>query len=576
MYKGKFDSKNRNSTVSVQDVVSQRNAAPTKEAPVKKEVPVKKETPVKETAAKAAPVKKEAPAKAAPAKTPAKAAPTKEPAPAKKEAPAKETPAKKTAKKQKKGPRLGGVIFYTVYFMFILVFFLATYVGLQWLHGWLIDYEAAQPTTKCVEVFEQLFSDPDWSALYDAAGVEDTPYEGKEEFVAYMENKVGDNALTFLETSTGLSTDKKYVVKLDNEKIATFTLVGQTEHKTDIPDWQLGTIELFYEREESFLIQKLNKHTAYVNGVALDENFTIQKASTKADTTEGFLPAGASSATIYTQQITGLMTVPTVTILDENGQEMGVVYDEATKTFVEQTEVTAISDAEKEVALNAIKIYAQYQIKEATRAEVSKYFDPSGDAYTGIMKTVLDWTKGNNGYSFANDTVSSYARYSDTLFSVYATTEMTINLTDGGTQVKPINATLLFEQKNGSWKVIRMTNADVSTPVGQVRLTFMQDSTLLASDFYRTDASEIITPIIPIPEGKVFTGWVTVGKDEDGSIVYNLVFQPDETGKVVIPDGTSLEPMTLYALFEDAGAAAAAAETAPAETAATPETTEGA
>ena len=62
-----------------------------------------------------------------------------------------------------------------------------------------------------------------------------------------------------------------------------------------------------------------------------------------------------------------------------------------------------ISEEEKTVALVGIKAYAEYQIKEATRQKVGQYFDSKGEAYKSIMETVLTWTKGNNGYSFAND-----------------------------------------------------------------------------------------------------------------------------------------------------------------------------
>ena len=91
-----------------------------------------------------------------------------------------------------------GVIFYTLYFVFILIFFIALYLGLQWVHGWLTDYELAQPTVKAEQVFQEVFTDPDWGALYESAGAKDSPYEGKEEYVAYMEAKVGDTPLTYM------------------------------------------------------------------------------------------------------------------------------------------------------------------------------------------------------------------------------------------------------------------------------------------------------------------------------------------------------------------------------------------
>ena len=43
--------------------------------------------------------------------------------------------------------------------------------------------------------------------------------------------------------------------------------------------------------------------------------------------------------------------------------------------------------------------------------------------------------------------------------------------------------------------------------------------------------------------------------NDQGQKVLTLVFQPDSSGTVDIPEGTTLTPMTLYAHFEDANAA---------------------
>ena len=192
---------------------------------------------------------------------------------------AEPAPVKKSSSvplKRSRGPRLSGVIFYAVFFLCIFLFYVATYFGLLGLRNWLTRYELAQPATKSKEVFEKLFSDPDWGALYDMAGVQDTAFENKDAFASYMESTVGDTKFTYMETSTGLSKDKKYIVRLGKEKIAAFTLVdhNHSDSKTEIPDWQLGTIELYFAREESYRIQKLDGHTVYVNNVPLDDSST--------------------------------------------------------------------------------------------------------------------------------------------------------------------------------------------------------------------------------------------------------------------------------------------------------------
>lgn len=556
MYKGKFDQKKKKTSVDVHEIVSQRNTETVHE-------PVMQE-PVVQPQRKVASQMQEMPPKKAPA--------AEKPKQQKKAAPAPEVPEKK-----RKGPRLGGVIFYTLYFMFILVFFLATYIGLQWLQSWLIDYETAQPTVKSQQVFTQLFTDPDWDALYQAAGAQDSAYEGKEEYVAYMENKVGDAKLTYMETSAGLSGDKKYVVRLDNEKVATFTLVdknamGETtlENITELPDWQLGRVEVFFERENTYFINKLDGHTAYVNDVALTDEHTIQIATTLA---EKYLPSGATGAYMATQQITGLMALPTVTVVDDKGNPMEVTYDEATKTFTERTEANTMSAEEEEVALNAAKAFCLWMIEEGNRADIAKYYDASSQVYSEIIRTTELWMQNHNGYQFKDESVTNYARYTDDMFSVRVSMNLQVTRTDGTTKDYPYASSLFFRKvDNGDWKVFDRTNVDVSQPVGKIRLTFMHENTVLTSDFYNTDSKEIITPIItPVPEGKVFSGWVRQTVNEDGDTVLTVMFEPDETGRVAIPEGTALEPMTLYALFQNAGEVV---EAAPAEPAA--ETTEGA
>ena len=583
------------------------------EAPVKKavkkaspaeEAPAKKKTAPKTAPVEAAPVKKAAkkPAeqqsdpelltkktsakKAAPKAVPAEAAPVKKAA--KKQPAPQEAPAK-PKKKQKQGPRVGSVIFYTLYFMFILIFFVATYFGLNWLQGWLTNFENAQPTVKAAQVFREVFTDPDWGALYDSAGAQDSPYEGKEEYVNYMESKVGDAALTYLETSAGLSGDKKYNVLLDNEKVATFTLTDRKktgdvslqnlENIADIPDWQLSAVEVFFEREESYYIVKMDGSTAYVNGVPLTEDFTVQIATTKA---QEYLPAGTTGASLHTQLVTGLMELPTITVKDKDGKDAAVTYDESTNTFTERTESNTITEEQKEVAINAAKTNCLWMIEEVTdRGTVAKYFDPSYKPYTDIVQTRELWMQNHGGYEFVDTKVDNFALYNGDIFSVRVSTVLKVTRTDGSTRDYDYARSLFFHKTEaGKWLCFEATNIDISEPVGKVRLTFNQGNTTLFSDYFSTNASEIVTPKISVEEGKVFTGWVTVSENAEGATVYNLEFQPDETGVVKIPSGTTLKPMTLYALVQDASevqqpAETAAPETTPVETAPA-ETTEGA
>ena len=450
----------------------------------------------------------------------------------------------------RRGPRIGGVIFYTFYFLFIFLFFVGTYFGLLWLHDFLEKFELAQPTVQSKEVFEEYFSDPDWEKLYNMAGEKPTAYEGVEEFVAYMEAKVGDQELNMVETSAGLSGGKKYFVRAGSEKVASFTLTAGEDvdlnDMTQIPEWELGAVEVFYECTESYMIQKQDGHTATVNGVALDDTFTIERAYTVA---KDYLPIDAVGNRTAIQYIDGLMFLPEVKILDENGNEMEVIYDEASRTFVEQIETVAITEDLKTVAIDACKAYSLFMIEAVYGDSVAKYFDTTSDIYKMIVRSDR-WMQDYSDYRFGNEQVSDYVRYADDLFSAKVSLSLYVTRTNGTVREYKVDDTLFFElQSTGKWLVFDKTNEDVSTRKGEVRITFIDGDTQISSEFYDTDSKELTIPVPAAPTGKVFTGWYRKDVNENGTTTATVIFTPDENGHVGI-SGYTLEPMTLYALYQ--------------------------
>lgn len=513
---GKFSAKNRENAVDVRTILAEREQAQKRRSSTPVTTP--KNKPVQHTVAAMPKLEKAA----------------------------------KPIQKPRRGPRLSGVIFYTIFFFCIFLFYTATYFGLLELRDWLNRYEMAQPTTKSQELFETLFSDPNWESLYDIANVQNASYGNKDDFVSYMENRVGETDLTYVETSTGLSNDKKYIVRLGNEKIATFTLVNhsQSASQTEIADWQLGSLEFFVQYNESYFIKKLDGHTAYVNDSPLDDSFTIRISTTNA---EGYLPEGVNGIRVCTQQITGLAGKPNVRIIDAAGNEMKVVYDESTHTFTEQSEVNSISDTERDLAIDAVKTYALYMINRAGEGDIAEYFLRGSEAYNTITDTERGFVQDAVRREFVNESVSNYCRYTDTLFSVRISVTLNQYRSSGTVKESIIEQSLFFEkQANGKWMCYNMTAVDVFKPVERVRLTFMNDGVVLDSNFHDSSINTLTCPTVSAPEGKVFSGWMIEETDEAGQPIMNVVFQPDENGVVAISAGATLEPMTLYPYFEDA------------------------
>ena len=459
-------------------------------------------------------------------------------------------------RQQRRGPRLGGIIFYTIYFLMIFVFFIGVFVTLNWLNGWLKDYEAAQPTVKCQQVFDQLFGNPDWAQLYRLAGDPtgtgtnkyDTQFEGVDAYVTYMNEKVAGQPLNFVETSAGISGNKKFIVRLGTEKVATFTLNGHGEKITDIPDWQLGAVEIFVNRQESIKIRKLENHVAYVNNQPLDDSYTIQIASTKAD--ENLAPENRVRTSI--QEVSGLLTTPELLVYDQTGAPIEVRYNPDSGMFEEQTAAIAMTEDQRTAVFGALEAYAGFMINASgSRAALAKYFDGGSQTYNDIIKMGGElWMNTDYGHTFLNQELLGYTKHSDDLFTVRASMTMHVKCKDGPEKDYDVCQSMYFTNKNGKWVCTEMTNEDITAPVGEVRLTFCDAAgNVMSSDFYSTASQLITAPTIQAPAGKVFSGWSTVETNAEGQKTWNLMFQPDENGNITLSSSYNLVPMVLYPLF---------------------------
>ena len=111
-------------------------------------------------------------------------------------------------------------LFYKVLLGFLLAL-LAMFLLIRFalLRPWLTRYEAAQPKHTSQEVFADLFSPADWGKVYDLSGLEGD----REDFIRSMEELTGGRELTLVETSAGLSGDRRYIVKSGADNVAALT-----------------------------------------------------------------------------------------------------------------------------------------------------------------------------------------------------------------------------------------------------------------------------------------------------------------------------------------------------------------
>lgn len=456
----------------------------------------------------------------------------------------------KTAQRRKPFP-VGTAVFYGIYLLLIIAFFIGMSYVMGLLSDWLIRFEASQPETKSQEVFEQLFKDPDWNELYHMAGFQDTLFESKDSYATYMENKVGSQELTYVKTSAGLSGGHKYIIKLGDENLGTFTLQNDVEGELEIPDWKLDTVEMFMERLEDVTIRTQPGRTVSINGIPMSESYIVAKTSTVLDeyAPEGF--HGDRTVTYYTD---GLLMTPEVTITDEDGNQLECAYDAETDTYYEVLPTPPqITKAQYDTILGATQAYAKFMIG-VYGTNLNNHFNTSSDLYKSILSNEL-WFRGYTGYYFGEETISEYHRYSDDMFSARIQIALNVQRSDGTVKVFDIDHTFFAKTNaNGVWKVFKMTNVDLQEQISEVRLTFKVDDLIVHEAMYNANSTTLKTPDVTAAEGQQFLGWFRETRDENGDTTLKLMFQPDENGNVTLPHGYVLEHMVLIARFGKEGA----------------------
>lgn len=472
---------------------------------------------------------------------------TRKPAPEKasRNSPARQGGRKK--RRKKKANRTLTLIFYTVYFVMVPAIIGGLFFLNASLEDWLVRYEASQSATRVDEIFREYFAEPNWAALYQMAGLSDTDYEGSDAFAAYMENKVGTGKLTYAETAPTLSGSHEYLLKLGDETLGCFTLVDQASDDSGLADWQLGQVRLSRICSESVTVQSVGNVTVYINGVALTDEHTIRISE---PVSEAYLPDGVHSPRIYTRYLNGLLVTPEVTAADEEGNPLEVFFDTESGIYTVRTEETIFSDEEYDLILNTAKACGLFMLRQTSAQKLASYFDLRSEAYRAILSST-PWTQEKiSGFAWGEARISDYLRCSDSLFCAHLELPVLVTCADGSQKEFAVAHSFFFEEKAGVRKCVGMTDADIRQQAELVRLTFQTGSSVIFTNMFSDDVSSLVLPTITAPEGQVFTGWYRLDITADGTNLYTRVFAPGEDDVITLPQGTKLEPMTLYALFE--------------------------
>ena len=444
------------------------------------------------------------------------------------------------------GAIIGGIFFYLILAIAISLSLLGLKGKTNKLTAQLKSYEKLQPEWVSQQIFSQVFSSPDWAAIYDNTNVELNMFENKENFANFMKKRVGDVPLTYQRGSDPEDGRLLYHILLNKEKIASFYMKNMSSD-SKAPKWQLDGIQVFFQAEDSYRILCSSEHIVKVNGVQLDDRFLIQRSGMKLKEGLGELSENVQLPGTCLYEVGDLLVKPQVTVEDVNGQTMAVSYDEATATFSETVAQVSVPEEAKNLALDAVKTYCEFMIKKATRADLSKFFNPDTDTYQAITASDLTWIQRESGHSTANEKVSDFVRLNNEHFSIRVSLTWQLQRKDGSVKESPVDVTLIFgKEKSGKWRCQRMTGVEFVESFHTVRVRFMHEQTVISSILVSSSDQTIQCPAVGIPDGRKLAGWVTVMQDENGMDYYQRVLEPDESGLSKVPDGLFDHPIDLY------------------------------
>lgn len=457
--------------------------------------------------------------------------------------------AMKNKKRRSKGSRTLTIIFYTVYFVLTLALIGSLlYVNAR-LESRLADYENTHANNRSREIFREWFADPDWARLYDMAGITDSRYERSDAFAAAMTDLVGDRELTCQETSAGLSGQRKYLLKLDDETIGWFTLENRASKKAQLPQWELGQVYLNHARNEAVTVLTPEGVTVKVNGVALTDDHVIRIDTTPA---QEYLPQGIHAPRTYTHYLQGLMTTPRITAEDSQGKALEVVFDADSGCFLVLRQEQAITSELQALSLKAAKAWVQFRITHGFPQELDRYFDTDSDVCQQLLSAAPLVTEGLQApITWGEEAITDFCAYGETVFSVRIRLPASYSGDDGEQAQLNLDQTFFFRLENSDWKCYAVTDTDVTAPLSYVRVTFRLNDQVIQSNMYPANAAELPLPTVSAPSGQAFAGWFRRETGADGATAYILVYGPGQTDAVPLSPDSVLEPITLYALFEN-------------------------
>lgn len=345
-----------------------------------------------------------------------------------------------------------------IYISVVTFFVVLLIVAAAVLWSLLDAYEKTRPKHAAAKVFNDYFVSADLGALLATYLPERLEFESRESINSGFSKGYDTSKLNYFSVSSGDDGSEKYVVSLDNLRIAYFTLSPTGKSAGfGFKHCVLSDVEFFLADHSDITVKVPKGNTLRINGIDVAERY-ISNADIKSASCQ-YMPEGVSGIMYDEYTVSGLLFEPVITVVAENGTELPVSYNEAEHSYTVPIVYNDELAAEQtDYIIKAAREYTKYLSNDAGFGAISVYLDRSSDIYNRVRSIEVNWVRDHNGYKISDETATEFYKYAEGVFSCRVTLKETLSRPGYSDHVEYIDVTFYLRRVDGKYLIYEIVN----------------------------------------------------------------------------------------------------------------------
>lgn len=342
-------------------------------------------------------------------------------------------------------------LFYKILFAALGVFAVLVAIALFWLHGFLADYEAAQPEHVAEKVVEEYFKNGDMEKLLADSTYEVPKYSSTEDVVSYLGDAIDKNDVSFYSVSSGSADGKvTYAIKSREFKVAVINLREKADPGR-FKGYELDSIDLTIGGSNAVMVKAPKGYNVMVNGVTLGEE--LLHGDEEPTDSCGHVAEGLGIVFV-TYKLEGLFGEPDISVTSSDGTAVGGITANEEGTYYAVSPAYAeVTDELKANVLAAGESYAAYMQHDAAFTRIARYVDRSSDLYENLRTSQTMWVNDHNGYSIENASVTELYYYDSDTYSCRVKFDHVLHMNGSNDYVDAFDMTLYYRKVGNTFLI---------------------------------------------------------------------------------------------------------------------------